>query len=82
MISCEAECSFSALKRLKGSTRSRMLDSRLAALALMNVHYKTALKVDVNSIIKTFVQLHRENYFVILFFLIENSTYGGLRYRN
>jgi len=63
VTSCEAERSFSALKRLKGSARSRMLDSRLAGLALMNVHYKTALKVDVNSIIKTFVQLHPRKLF-------------------
>ena len=58
MTSCEADRSFSALKRLKGSARERMLDSRLAGLAFMNVHHKTALKVDVNSIIKAFVQLH------------------------
>lgn len=38
VTSCECECSFSAMRRLKNYTRSTMVEDRFNASALMEIH--------------------------------------------
>ena len=52
MTSCEAERSFSAMKRLKNYSRCTMTEDRLNGLALLHVHLK--IKIDKNEIINRF----------------------------
>ena len=57
--SCEAERSFSALKRLKTYLRSNMGQNRLSSLALMHIERNTVnsvLKEDMNVMIDTFAR--------------------------
>ncbi len=61
--SCEAERSFSALRRVKTSTRSTMGERRLAGLTLMSVHYREALQLDTSLVTRVFVQKHRRKMF-------------------
>ena len=46
LTSCEAERSFSGLRRLKVYTRSTMRDDRLNGLALMMVHRSIGVSVE------------------------------------
>ena len=56
VTSCEAERSFSTLRRVKTYLRSTMAQDRLTGLALMNVHSGLCLlqnKLEMNSYLKT-----------------------------
>ena len=65
--SCEAERSFSALKRLKTYLRSNMGQNRLSSLALIHIERNTVnsvLKEDMNVMIDTFARnKKRDSYF-------------------
>ena len=54
--SCEAERSFSALRRVKPYLRSAMTEERLAGLTLMAVHYKQAAQLDTAEVVKHFIR--------------------------
>ena len=56
LTSCEAERSFSGLRRLKNYMRSTMKEDRLNGLALMMVH--RTISVSVENIIDTFAAKH------------------------
>lgn len=53
VTSAEAERSFSAVRRIKTCLRSCMGEDRLAALVLMNYHYK--IQIDADDIIRRFI---------------------------
>jgi hypothetical protein len=61
VTSCEAERSFSALRRSKTCLRSCMSEDRLAALVLMNYHYSIQLNAD--DILKRFIAKHPRRLF-------------------
>ena len=65
--SCEAERSFSALKRLKTYLRSKMGQNRLSSLALMHLERKivnSVLQEDMSKLIDTFARnKKRDMYF-------------------
>ena len=61
--SCEAERSFSALRRVKTYLRSTMTEERLAGLTLMAVHYKHASQLDTVEVVKRFVRAHPRRLF-------------------
>ena len=46
MSSCEAEKSFSALRRIKSYLRSTMSSERFAGLALMHLHSDVDIDID------------------------------------
>ena len=46
MSSCEAERSFSALRRIKSYLRSTMSSERFAGLALMHLHSDVDIDID------------------------------------
>ena len=52
--SCEAERSFSALKRVKNCLRSNMGQLRLTSLTLLSVESELVEKLDFNDIINDF----------------------------
>lgn len=54
--SCEAERSFSALRRIKTSLRSTMSEERLSGLTLMQVHYTETLLLSCDRVVQEFVQ--------------------------
>jgi hypothetical protein len=54
--SCEAERSFSAVRRIKTFLRSIMGEERLSGLTLMNVHYTEALQLDCSEVVQSFIQ--------------------------
>eukprot|EP00057_Strongylocentrotus_purpuratus_P002048 XP_003723740.1 PREDICTED: 52 kDa repressor of the inhibitor of the protein kinase-like [Strongylocentrotus purpuratus] len=53
--SCEAERSFSALRRVKTYLRSTTTEERLGGLTLMAVHYSQAAQLDTAEVVKRFV---------------------------
>ena len=55
VTSCEAERSFSALRRVKTYLRSTMGEERLAALTLMAIHYQETLKLDPTKVVQCFM---------------------------
>ena len=65
--SCEAERSFSALKRLKTYLRSKMGQNRLSSLALMHLErniVNSVLQEDMSKLIDTFARnKKRDSYF-------------------
>ena len=61
--SCEAERSFSALRRIKTYARSTMGDTRLAGLAMMSIHYEQAMLMKCDDIVRKFVQMHTRKLF-------------------
>ena len=65
--SCEAERSFSALRRLKTYLRSNMGQNRLSSLALMHIErniVNNVLKEDMNLLIDMFARnKKRDSYF-------------------
>ena len=61
VTSCEAERSFSALRRTMTSLRSKMGENRLAGLTLMNIHRD--VHVDQELIIKQFIQNNKRKMF-------------------
>ena len=59
MSSCEAERSFSTMKRLKTYLRSTMLEERLNSLAVLNIHRDVCNKVveeDMDKLINKFAE--------------------------
>lgn len=54
--SCEAERSFSALRRIKTHLRSTMTEERLGGLTLMAVHYRSAAQLDTDKVVQQFVR--------------------------
>ena len=64
--SCEAERSFSALKRLKTYLRSKMGQNRLSSLALMHLERKivnSVLQEDMSKLIDTFARNKKRDMF-------------------
>ena len=58
--SCEAERSFSALRRLKTYLRSTMSQTRLNSVAILHVHQSELMSVSLDSILKDFVSLNSQ----------------------
>jgi len=56
--SCEAERSFSSLRRLKTYLRSTMSQSRLNSVALLHAHQHEVMAIPVEEILKDFVSLN------------------------
>lgn len=56
VTSCEAERSFSGVKRLKTRLRSTMIEEHLNGLALMMIHRD--IEVDKKQVIRTFAAAH------------------------
>ena len=56
VTSCECERSASALRSLHTYIRAMMTTDRLSSLALLNVHYDTA--IDLDNVVTLFAQLH------------------------
>ena len=54
VTSCEAERSFSTVRRIKSSLRSTMREDRLSALVLL-ASYRS-LPIDIEEVIKRFIQ--------------------------
>lgn len=69
ITSCEAERSFSALRRTKTYLRSTMGEERLAGLALMNVH--SNIEIDIDEILKMFVEFYPRKMFKKSLFIDE-----------
>ena len=61
VTSCEAERSFSGLRRIKSYMRSTMNEDRLSALALMHLHH--AKNIDTKTICQMFVAKHKRRMF-------------------
>ena len=64
--SCEAERSFSALKRLKTYLRSKMGQNRLSSLALMHLErniVNSVLQEDMSKLIDTFARNKKRDMF-------------------
>ena len=59
--SCEAECSFSGLHRMKSYMRSTMNEGRLSALALMHLNHSKS--TDTNIICQMFAVKHKRHMF-------------------
>ena len=59
--SCEAERSFSGLRRIKTHLRNRMTVERLAGLALMHIHHSVEIELDV--VLKMFIDLYNRRLF-------------------
>ncbi|CAC5408034.1 unnamed protein product [Mytilus coruscus] len=60
--SCEAERSFSTLRRTKTYLRNTMGEERLSGLVLMNVHHQD-LKIDVGEICQLFISKNTRRMF-------------------
>lgn len=56
--SCEAERSFSTLRRIKTYMRSTMSGSRLSALAAMSIHRNECMRLSTDEISRRFIALH------------------------
>jgi len=77
--SCEAERSFSALKRINTASRSVMTEERLTGLTLMSVHYQEALKLNVDEVVRVYVQKTQEKCSVNpLFLVIQTDKFSVL----
>jgi len=63
VTSCEAERSFSTLKRIKTYLRNSTADNRLNGLAALNIHRE--IKVDIDAVIKQLANKKRRLDFVI-----------------
>ena len=61
VTSCEAERSFSGLRRIKGYMRSTMNEDRLSALALMHLHH--AKNIDTKTICQMFAAKYKRRMF-------------------
>jgi hypothetical protein len=60
---CEAERSFSALRRIKTYLRSTMTEERLAGLTMMAVHYEECAQINTEEIVKKFTQANPRRMF-------------------
>jgi len=58
--SCEAEHSFSCLRRLKTYLRSTMTQKRLNNVAACNVHKDILMSLPINDVIKDFISLNSQ----------------------
>ena len=61
MSSCEAERSFSALRRIKSYLRSTMSSERFAGLALMHLH--SDVDIDIDEVCEAFISKHNRKCF-------------------
>ena len=61
MSSCEAERSFSALKRIKSYLQSTMSSERFAGLALMHLH--SDIDIDIDEVCEAFISKHNTKMF-------------------
>ena len=59
--SCEAERSFSGLRRIKTHLRNSMTVELLAGLALMHIHHSVEIELDV--VLKMFIDLYNRRLF-------------------
>lgn len=57
IANCEAERSFSALKRIKNMLRSRMLNDRLSSLAVLAIERELLRSLDFDNVIKEFAEI-------------------------
>lgn len=62
VTSCEAERSFSTLRRTKTYLRNSMGDERLSGLTLMNVH-NGYVDIEIEEICQLFIKSHRRRMF-------------------
>ena len=60
---CEAERSFSALRRVKKYLRSTMTEERLAGLTMMAVHYAECAQINSEEIVGRFSQANPRHMF-------------------
>ena len=58
--SCEAERSFSSLRRLKTYLRSTMTQQRLNSVAVLHVHQRKLMSVSLDDILKDFISLNSQ----------------------
>ena len=65
MSSCEAERSFSALRRIKSYLRSTMSSERFAGLALMHLH--SDVHIDIDEVCEAFISKHNRKIVSILY---------------
>lgn len=56
VANCEAERSFSVLKRIKNLYRSSMLDSRLSSLTKLTIKTKLLRTLDFDDVIREFAE--------------------------
>ena len=61
MSSCEAEKSFSALRRIKSYLRSTMSSERFSGLALMHLH--SDVDIDIDEVCEAFISKHNRKMF-------------------
>ena len=64
VTSCEAERSFSAVRRHKTTLRSTMGEERLTSLVLMNMYYD--VPIDAEEVVKRFIEKHPRRLFAEL----------------
>ena len=56
VTSCEAEFSFSTLRRVMTYMRSTMVEETMAGLTLMAIYYQATLQQDPTKVVQRFVQ--------------------------
>ena len=56
VTSCEAECSFSTLRRVMTYLRSTMVEYRMAGLTLMAIYYQATLELDPTKAVQRFAE--------------------------
>ena len=65
MSNCEAERSFSALRRIKSYLRSTMSSERFAGLALMHLH--SDVDIDIDEVCEAYQQTQQINVSILYF---------------
>jgi len=70
--SCEAERSFSSLRRLKTYLRSTMTQQRLNNVVVLHVHQRKLMSLSLDDILKDFINLNSQ---LML-------TFGTMQYEN
>ena len=61
MSSCEAERSFSALRRIKSYLQTTISSERFAGLALMHLH--SDVDIDIDEVCEAFISKHNRKMF-------------------
>lgn len=61
--SCEAERSFSCLRRIKTFLRTTMGQDRLASCSLMSLHHSLSLSLSTKDVCDRFIRLHKRRMF-------------------
>ena len=73
ITTCEAERSFSGLRRIKSYMRSTMHENRLTGLALMHLHH--SVEIDPKEIAELFIRQGKRRLFQSSFFYLNNTHY-------